>query len=362
MEVVIRESQRIHEAAQELPRLRAALGGARSSIRPAAPEQPAASGGHQRARRSARVRAAPAGTPGDRGDDAAPRARCGRPASAARRRRAARACVAPSTRCARAFDCDGVALHCSRPRAGIELAAPAAPGAPRAGDLRDCVSVPLLRGSERVGTLDLLARAGQPLRPGQLGLMRTASGALGSRARRATRTAAAAPACRAATRSPGCPTRARSARVLDDELARARRHGVPVASGARRPRSLRRAQRALRSASRATRCCAEARWCCGSPCANRTCSPGMGGDKFAVMLPETDRAPARALRRALRHALEDHRFARVGRVSASSGESPRARAAGWRASSCWPAAISALAVAKKAGRRRVAAFEAAPVH
>ena len=40
------------------------------------------------------------------------------------------------------------------------------------GDLRDCISVPLLRGPERVGTLDLRARQGDRWRPEQLGLVR----------------------------------------------------------------------------------------------------------------------------------------------------------------------------------------------
>src|SRR5262249_58909287 len=49
-----------------------------------------------------------------------------------------------------------------------------------AGDLREAMSVPLFRGRERVGALDLLARRGQRWRPEQRSLVRTASGALGA--------------------------------------------------------------------------------------------------------------------------------------------------------------------------------------
>ena len=49
-----------------------------------------------------------------------------------------------------------------------------------AGDLRECMGVPLFRGRERVGALDLRARKGQRWSPEQLALVRTASGALGA--------------------------------------------------------------------------------------------------------------------------------------------------------------------------------------
>src|SRR5262249_55343446 len=76
-----------------------------------------------------------------------------------------------------AFERGGAALH-ARSRDG-ELETWCARGAwERApGDLREAMSVPLYRGRERVGALDLLARKGQRWRPEQRSLVRTASGA-----------------------------------------------------------------------------------------------------------------------------------------------------------------------------------------
>jgi len=80
----------------------------------------------------------------------------------------------------RAFECDGVALYAVGASGRPEPWCACGSWRTRAGDLRDCMSVPLLRGSERVGALDLMARPGQRWRPSQLGLIRTAAGTLGA--------------------------------------------------------------------------------------------------------------------------------------------------------------------------------------
>src|SRR5262249_3046012 len=51
----------------------------------------------------------------------------------------------------------------------------------------------------------------------------------------------------------------------------------------------------------------------------------LAGDAFGVLLPDCDLAPARRLAERLRHALEQHRFPRVGPISVSAGvaASPR---------------------------------------
>src|SRR5262249_650937 len=51
----------------------------------------------------------------------------------------------------------------------------------------------------------------------------------------------------------------------------------------------------------------------------------LGGDAFGAILPETDAGPAARAAERVRRALEEHRFARVGHLSASAGvvSSPR---------------------------------------
>ena len=87
----------------------------------------------------------------------------------------------------------------------------------------------------------------------------------------------------------------------------------------------------------------------------------VGDDQFGVLLPETDLAPAQRCGERLRHAFEEHRFTRVGRISASIGvtASPRGGVEGVE---LLASGDQALALAKKSGRRRVAAFESSPVH
>jgi diguanylate cyclase (GGDEF)-like protein len=221
------------------------------------------------------------------------------------------------------------------------------------------VSVPLWRGSERVGTLDLLGHAGKAFRPAQTGLIRTASGALGAAlgARLELQRLRAMPGRDALT---GLPDARAFQAGLENEISRARRHGTPLglafvdldhfgALNSRYGREVGDAVLAevalvLRLALRESDLLA------------RT-----GGDQFAALLPETDLTPARRCAERLRHALEGHHFPRVGRISASIGvtSSPRG---GVEAVELLAGGDQALSLAKKAGRRRVAAIEPSPVH
>lgn len=262
-------------------------------------------------------------------------------------------------RLSEAFDCDGVALHVLGPAGSLEPWCARGAWRTAAGDLRGCLSVPLWRGRERVGTLDLLGRAGRPFRPSQMSLIRTASGAIGAAlgARLELQRLRSMPGRDALTGLPDA--RAFQAR-LESETSRARRHGVPLglafvdldhfgALNARYGREagdgvLSEVALVLRLALRESDLLAR-----------------VGGDQFGVLLPETDLAPARRCGERLRHALEDHRFARVGRISASIGvtSSPRGGVEGIELVA---SGDQALALAKKSGRRRVAALEPAPVH
>jgi diguanylate cyclase (GGDEF)-like protein len=262
-------------------------------------------------------------------------------------------------RLSEAFDCEAVALHVVSPIGKLEPWCARGAWQTASGDLRSCLSVPLFRSRERVGTLDLLAHAGRPFRPSQMSLIRTASGALGAAlgARLELQRLRSMPGRDALTGLPDA--RAFQAR-LESETARARRHGMPLglafvdldrfgALNARHGREvgdgvLSEVALVLRLALRESDLLAR-----------------VGGDQFGVLLPETDLAPARRCGERLRHALEDHRFARVGRISASIGvtASPRGGVEGLE---LLASADQALGMAKKSGRRRVAAFEPAPLH
>ncbi len=258
-----------------------------------------------------------------------------------------------------AFVCDGVALHTLGPSGAIELWCALGEWRVAPGDLRDCMSVPLLRGGERVGTLDLMARPGQRWRPGQLGLIRTASGALGAAlgARLELHRLRHQPGRDPVTGLPDA--RAFHAR-LGEELARSRRHGVPLALvmldldhfGALNARYgrvvadevLAEAALVLKLALRETDLLAR-----------------LGGDAFAAVLPESDGAAAWRCADRLVRALEEHRFPRVSRLTASAGiaASPRDGVEGVELMNV---VDQALGLAKKSGRRRVAAPPATRAH
>ena len=258
-----------------------------------------------------------------------------------------------------AFDCDGVALYAINPTGKLEPWC--ARGAWRAmpGDLRDCVSVPLERAGERVGVLDLRARAGQTWRPSQLGLVRTASGALGAAlgARIELQRLRNQPGRDSVT---GLPDARAFHSRLESELVRSRRHGLALGvvvvdldrfaalnSRYGRPSGdavLAEAALVLRLALRESDLVAR-----------------LGGDRFGVLLPEADLAPTLRCGERLRSALEEHRFARVGRLSASLGAASSPRC-GLEPLELLDSADRALTVAKKRGRRRVASAAPSAAH
>ena len=87
----------------------------------------------------------------------------------------------------------------------------------------------------------------------------------------------------------------------------------------------------------------------------------LAGDQFAVVAADCDLAPARRLAERLRHAIEEHRFARVGRLSVSAGVAASPRD-GMSALELLSAAEQALGLAKKAGRRRSATNPSQSTH
>lgn len=259
----------------------------------------------------------------------------------------------------RAFDCEGVALHALAPSGAIEPWAARGAWKTSPGDLRACVSVPLYRGQEQVGSLDLLGRAGQRWSPAQLGLVRTASGALGSAlgASFELRRLREQPGRDAVTGLPDA--RAFGARLIE-ELARARRHGLPLAVvqfdldhfGALNERYGRQIGDEV---------LAEAALVLRLTLRESDVLARLGGDAFAALLPEADAAPARRAAERVRRALEEHHFPRVSRVSVSAGiaTSPRD---GVEAVELMEAMDRALSLAKKSGRRRVAATPGGHTH
>jgi diguanylate cyclase (GGDEF)-like protein len=258
-----------------------------------------------------------------------------------------------------AFECDAVALHALSPRGVIEPWCARGPWRVSPGELRDCVSVPLFRGSDRVGTLDLLARPGRRWRPLQLGLVRTASGALGA----ALGTRLELERLRHQPgRDPvtGLPDARAFQRRLAEELARATRHGLPMgvvlvdldrfaALNARFGRTvgdavLSEAALLLKLTLRESDVLAR-----------------LGGDRYGILLPETDAQAALRCAERVRRSLEEHAFARIGRLSASAGvaSSPRD---GVEPLELMQRIDQAIAIAKKSGRRRVARHAPAHTH
>ena len=259
----------------------------------------------------------------------------------------------------RAFECEGVALHALGPSGELQpwCARGKWTGAP--GDLRACLTIPLLRGSERVGSLGLRLPAGRTWTPGQMGLIRTAAGALGAAlgARLELQRLRHQPGRDNAT---GLPDARSFHTRLHSELDRARRHGLSLglvmvdldhfgALNGRHGRAagdetLMRAALVLRLALRESDTLAR-----------------LGANRFGVLLPEADVAPSRRCSERLRAALEAHRFPRVGKISASFGVAASPRS-GTEPLELLDAAERALTVAKKSGRRRVASDEAHHVH
>ncbi len=258
-----------------------------------------------------------------------------------------------------AFECDGASLHALGPQGTLERSNARGPWQRHPGDLRAVMSVPLARGDERVGTLELLARAGQRWTPAQHALMRTAAGALGA----ALGTRLELSRLR---QQPGRDTvtglpDARAFHVrLGEETARVREHGVPLAvlevdldhfaalnsryGRAAGDRALAEVALVLKLALRD-----------GDYIAR------LGGDAFGILLPETDVLAARRVAERLRRTLEEHRFARVGRLSVSSGVVAAPRD-GLDPLELMNGVDQALGLAKKGGRRRVVTRDSAHVH
>jgi len=259
----------------------------------------------------------------------------------------------------RAFECDGVALHAMGPSGQLEPWSARGAWRTTPGDLRDCMSVPLFRGTERVGTLDLLARPGTSWRPAQLGLIRTGAGALGAAlgARLELQRLRNAPGRDALT---GLPDAGAFHARLGEELARGCRRGTPVSAVVLdldrlaavnerygRPAGdvvLSETALVLKLALRESDVVAR-----------------LEGDAFGIVLPDTGRDSALRCADRVRRALEEHRFARVGHVSASAGVAG-CPADGVETVELMDAAARALALAKKAGRRRVMIVSPAAVH
>jgi diguanylate cyclase (GGDEF)-like protein len=258
-----------------------------------------------------------------------------------------------------AFECDGAALHLVGSSGDLEPWCARGSWQSRPGDLRGCLTVPLTRGEERVGALALRARPGQRWKPAQLALVRTASGALGAAlgARIELDRLRAAPGRDAVT---GLPDAQSFRERLDEALSHGRRHGVPLgvaildldhfaALNRRYGRAtgdavLREVALFLRFTLRESDVVAR-----------------LGGDTFGMLLPETDAGPATRAAERVRRALEEHRFARVGRLTASAGiaTSPRD---GLEALELLDRADRALGVAKKSGRRRTVRPESTLAH
>jgi len=253
---------------------------------------------------------------------------------------------------AHAFDCEGVAIHAVAPTGVLDPLCARGEWRLSPGDLRACLSVPLHRADERIGSLDLVARAGRGWTPAQMSLVRTAAGALGAAlgARLELHRLRSAPGRDPIT---GLPDSTMFHGRLDEELARARRQGTPVGLlmldldhfGALNKKYGR---------PTGDRTLAEVALVLKLTLRESDVVGRLGGDQFAILLPETETVPARRCAERLLHALEEHRFERVGPLSASVGivTAPRN---GADPLSLLDAADRALGLAKKAGRRRVTA-------
>ncbi len=251
-----------------------------------------------------------------------------------------------------AFDCDGVALHAVGPQGRLEPWCARGQWQSAAGDLRECIGVPLFRGRERVGALDLRGRKDQRWRPEQQSLVRPAAGALGAAlgARRELERLRRAPGRDPVTGL--ADSKAFHQRLLE-EFARAQRSGVALS---------------VVTIDLDHFAALDTRF--GRPAADQVLAEcalvlkvalregdflaRLAGDQFGVVLPDCDLAPARRLAERLRHAIEEHRFARAGRLSCSAGIASTPRD-GLDATELLSAAEQALGLAKKAGRRRTAA-------
>ena len=259
----------------------------------------------------------------------------------------------------KAFGCEAVALHTLGEGGKLEPWCARGRWRGTPGDLRACLTVPLTRGDERVGVLALRLPSGQNWTPDKLSLIRTAAGALGAAlgARIELQRLRHEPGRDALTGL--ADARGFHAR-LRSELDRARRHGLPVgvvsvdldrfaALNARHGRE--RGDRVLQEVALVLKLTLR----------ESDTLARLGGNRFGAILPEADLTPTRRCAERLRSALEAHRFAAAGRVTASFGVAACPRS-GVDSLELLESADKALDIAKKAGRRRVAVLEAPHVH
>src|SRR5262249_28295763 len=161
--------------------------------------------------------------------------------------------------------------------------------------------------------LDLLARRGQRWRPEQRSLVRTASGALGA-------ALGARLELDALKRQPGrdeitglADARAFHHRLVE-AVGRARQEGEPPALGTL---DLDHFAALNEKFGRDTgdQVLAESALVLKLALREGDFVARLADDTFGVLLPDCDLAPARRLAERLRHALEQHRFPRVGPIS-----------------------------------------------
>lgn len=258
-----------------------------------------------------------------------------------------------------AFDCDGVALHAIGPQGRLEPWSARGNWQATVRDLRECIGVPLFRGRERVGALDLRGKRGQRWGPDQYSLVRTASGALGAAlgARLELERLRRAPGRDAVTGL--ADAKAFHQRLLE-EFSRAQHGGTPLA---------------VVTIDLDHFAALNTRY--GHPAGDQVLAEcalvlkvalrdgdflaRLSGDEFGVVLPDCDLAPARRLAERLRHSIEEHRFARAGRLSCSAGVASAPRD-GLDPTELLSASEQALGVAKKSGRHRTAASGPAHTH
>ena len=258
-----------------------------------------------------------------------------------------------------AFDCESAALHVRSAEGTLDPLCARGAWEREPGDLREAMSVPLFRGRERVGALDLLARRGQRWRPEQRSLVRTASGALGA-------ALGARLELDQFRREPGrdevtglADARAFHHRLVE-EMGRAEESGLPL-SVVTLDLDHFAAVNERFGEEIGNQVLAESALVLKLALRDGDFVARLGGDEFGVMLPDCDLAPARRLAERVRHALEEHRFPRVGPISVSAGVASAPRD-GMDPTELLGAAERALGLAKKAGRHRTATSGPAQSH
>lgn len=258
-----------------------------------------------------------------------------------------------------AFDCDGVAIHAVGSSGELETWCERGSWERKPGDLREAMGVPLYRGKERVGALDLLAKPKQRWRPDQLSLVRTASGALGAAvgARLELERLQQAPNRDAVT---GLADARAFHHQLVEEMGRSEADGTPLAI-VTLDLDLFAAVNEKYGNATGDAVLAECALVLKLALREGDYIARLGGDEFGIVLPDCDLGPARRLAERLRHALEEHRFPRVGQISVSAGvaSSPRD---GMDPTELLGAAERALGLAKKAGRHRTATAGPSSTH